>query len=532
MHSAFRTVAGAVLALALAPCVAAQSGAPDAAPAPAAAPAPSTDAPSAGGGAVDPAAARLRNSVIKLACKLEPRSAVRPWKLDPIEEVGGSGVVIAPGRVLTNAHVVHQSSEVLLETERTALPVPGKVLAVDLGRDLALVQVDDADFNAEHPPVELLDGLPRDGSRVTVMGFPMGGESLSTTSGVVSRCEWAEVGLNDEEGMRIQVDAAVNFGNSGGPAFVDGRIAGLAFSGADSSVADNISYLIATEEIRRFLREAEAGALRGNCELHASVQTLENPALRAKLGVGSKTSGVVVIDQKGGPLQAWDIITKANGMAIDNKGQVTLEDGRKVSMSCALGRFDPAKDGKTIPLEVVRDGKPIAVDLPAVGSREGIVRSRPNGDYPYLVCGPLAFGPMHKDLLSELASMGSAGLFYMGGGPVIPALADSRPSDGREIVAVLGPMMSSPVGRGYDVIPGQTVKSVNGKEFRNFAEFVDVMRDVDGEWLVFEFNERGIERLVFRRQEFMDATEPVMESNGIRQQASKDIRDRWNARSK
>jgi hypothetical protein len=39
-------------------------------------------------------------------------------------------------------------------------------------------------------------------------------------------------------------------------------------------------------------------------------------------------------------------------------------------------------------------------------------------------------------------------------------------------------------------------------------------------------------RLVFRRQEFMDATEAVMESNGIRQQASKDIRDRWNARSK
>jgi S1-C subfamily serine protease len=349
---------------------------------------------------------------------------------------------------------------------------------------------------------------------------------------VVSRCEWAEVGLNDEEGMRIQVDAAVNFGNSGGPAFVDGRIAGLAFSGASSAVADNISYLIATEEIRRFLREAEAGAMRGNCELHASVQTLENPALRAKLGVGPKTSGVVVIDQKGGPLQAWDIITKANGMAIDNKGQVTLEDGRKVSMSCALGRFDPAKDGKTIPLEVIRDGKPATVDLPAVGSREGVVRSRPNGDYPYLVCGPLAFGPMHKDLLSELASMGSAGLFYMGGGPVIPALSDSRPSEGREIVAVLGPMMSSPVGRGYDVIPGQTVKSVNGKEFRNFAEFVDVMRDLDGEWIVLEFNERGVERLVFRRQEFMDATEAVMESNGIRQQASKDIRDRWNARSK
>jgi hypothetical protein len=53
------------------------------------------------------------------------------------------------------------------------------------------------------------------------------------------------------------------------------------------------------------------------------------------------------------------------------------------------------------------------------------------------------------------------------------------------------------------------------------------MRALEGEWLVLEFNEPGVERLVFRRKEFMDSTEQVMEANGIRQQASKGVRERW-----
>ena len=110
--------------------------------------------------------------------------------------------------------------------------------------------------------------------------------------------------------MRVQVDAAVNHGNSGGPAFVDGVIAGLAFSGLDSAEADNISYLIATEEIKRFLDEAKTGEIDGDSVWNVSCQTLENPALRAKLGVASDVTGVVVITQRGGPLEAWDIITK------------------------------------------------------------------------------------------------------------------------------------------------------------------------------------------------------------------------------
>lgn len=466
----------------------------------------------------DPA---LRKSVIKIAVKQEMRDPSTPWKRESPGDFGGSGVVIAPGRVLTNAHVVEQTSEIMLETDQTALPVQAELLAIDRTRDLALLEVKDEAFNRDHPPIPLFEGLPKEGSRVTVMGFPMGGDALSTTSGVISRIEWAEIGQNGEEGMRVQVDAAINFGNSGGPAFVEGKVAGLAFSGMMGS-AENISYLLATEEIARFLDEAAAGKVDGNTVLGLEVQTLENPALRARLGASGDVSGVVVIDQKGGPLQAWDIITRINGQTIDNKGQVTIEGDRKVAMDCVVGRFVPTKEKPSHTVEILRDGKPMTFELPAYTRANRVIGNYPDGNYPYLVYGPLVFSPLHEDLLG-----GVGGWMIFRQSPITPYIFDDRPSDGRQFVAIVCPLLSSPVGRGYEVRPGQTVKSVNGSTFANFREFVQALRDVKDEFVVFEFNELGTERIVLRAAEIEAATEKLMDSNGIRRQCSKDVRDIW-----
>lgn len=474
--------------------------------------------PSDASATIDPA---LRKSVTKISVKQEVRQPSTPWKRESPEQFGGSGVVIAPGRILTNSHVVEQASEILIETDQTTLPMQAELVAMDKSRDLALLEVKDEAFVKNHAPIPLFDGLPKEGSRVTVMGYPMGGEALSTTSGVISRIEWAEIGMGNEDGMRVQVDAAINFGNSGGPAFVDGKVAGLAFSGMSGS-ADNISYLLATEEIVRFLDEAAAGKVDGNTVLNLDVQPLENPALRAKLGASADVAGVVVVDQKGGPLQPWDIITRINGQAVDNKGQVTIEGDRKVAMDCVVGRFVPTKEKSAHTVEILRGGKPMTFELPAYTRANRVIRSYPDGNFPYLVYGPLVFSPLHEDLLSDVG-----GWMIFRQSPITPYLEDDRPSDGREFVSVACPLLSSPIGRGYEVIPGQTVKSVNGKTFRNFREFVQLLRDTKDEFVVFEFNESGPERIVLRSAEIEAATEKLMDSNGIRRQCSKDVRDIW-----
>jgi S1-C subfamily serine protease len=482
---------------------------------------PPAPAPASSSSASDSPDAALRKSVAKISVKQELRQPSTPWKRESPQQFGGSGVVIAPGRVLTNSHVVDQASEILLETDQTSLPVQADLIAIDKTRDLALLEVKDEAFVKNHASIPLFEGLPKEGSRVTVMGYPMGGDALSTTSGVISRIEWAEIGLQGEDGMRVQVDAAINFGNSGGPAFVDGKVAGLAFSGMSGS-ADNISYLLATEEIVRFLDEAAAGKVDGNTVLDLETQTLENPALRTKLGASADVAGVVVIEQKGGPLQPWDIITKVNGQSVDNKGQVAIEGGRKVAMDCVIGRFVPTKEKPSHSVEILRAGKPMAFELPAYTRAKRVIRSYPDGNYPYLVYGPLVFSPLHQDLLGDVG-----GWMILRQSPIAPFLDDDRPSDGREFVSVVCPLLSSPIARGYEVAPGQTVKSVNGKTFANFREFVQVLRGLKDEFAVFEFHESGAERIVLRVADIEDATEKLMDSNGIRRQCSKDVRDIW-----
>ena len=119
----------------------------------------------------------------------------------------------------------------------------------------------------------------------------------------------------------------------------------------------------------------------------------------------------------------------------------------------------------------------------------------------------------------------AVGWMIMAQSPITPFIGDDRPSGGKQFVAIASPLLSSPLARGYEVEPGQTVKSVNGKTFANFREFVQLLVGLKDEFVVFEFNESGCERVVFKRSEVEAATEKLMDSNGIRRQCSKDVRD-------
>src|SRR5205823_1947452 len=91
---------------------------------------------------------------------------------------------------------------------------------------------------------------------VVVYGFPVGGADLSVTKGVVSRVSFSMYsGLRP--GLLIQVSAAVNPGNSGGPAVVDGQMAGVVVSRLAG--AESISYIIPCEEVEYFLDHLKDG---------------------------------------------------------------------------------------------------------------------------------------------------------------------------------------------------------------------------------------------------------------------------------
>ena len=145
----------------------------------------------------------------------------------------GSGAVVAPGRVLTNQHVIDGGSRIVVGNRHSGGPKPAVVIWESAALDLALLKVDGLTL----PVAELASGKPNKGDPVIAMGYPGVadyGEDLTfeatVNRGVLSnfhREPWSGRG-NGRPLDIIQHDASINAGNSGGPLFDDcGRVIGV-----------------------------------------------------------------------------------------------------------------------------------------------------------------------------------------------------------------------------------------------------------------------------------------------------------------
>ena len=95
-------------------------------------------------------------------------------------------------------------------------------------KSLALI-VDDPEFFRGAQPIPIATRLPPLSSPVQVLGYPIGGERLSVTQGVLSRIEMTPYAQSQRRLLAAQIDAAINSGNSGGPVVRNGRLIGVAF---------------------------------------------------------------------------------------------------------------------------------------------------------------------------------------------------------------------------------------------------------------------------------------------------------------
>jgi S1-C subfamily serine protease len=216
-------------------------------------------------------------SVVKVFSTTRYPDIYRPWTKQSPEDETGSGVVIAGKRILTCAHVVLYASQVQIQANQAGDKISATVEYIAPGIDLAVLKVDDDSFFTNHPALPFDEALPETKDTVMVYGYPEGGTSLSITKGIVSRTEFVSYNF-PVSGLRIQIDAAVNPGNSGGPAVVGNKMIGLAFSHLSES--QNISYIIPCEEISLFLNDIADGRYDGKPAMYEEMQTLENPALR------------------------------------------------------------------------------------------------------------------------------------------------------------------------------------------------------------------------------------------------------------
>jgi len=174
--------------------------------------------------AVAPAAAQVpaagngvAASVVYVQVFRAPYDWSQPWRQEPVSGVSGSGFLIDGGRILTNGHVIADARQVLVRRPDQASPYVATVEAAGDDCDLAVLRVADPAFARGLRPLAF-GPLPRAGTRVNTYGFPLGGQDVSSTAGIVSRIESrGYVHSGADAHLVVQTDAAINPGNSGGP---------------------------------------------------------------------------------------------------------------------------------------------------------------------------------------------------------------------------------------------------------------------------------------------------------------------------
>jgi len=169
------------------------------------------------------------------------------------ESVGTGIFLTATGEILTNAHVVDGASKIQVRLFNETEPRTGKVLASDIGNDLALVKIEGTNFQ----PAQFADPKAiRLGDAVIAIGYALnldGGPSVTT--GIVSALNRTITTENGALNGLIQTDTAISSGNSGGPLVnYKGEVVGINTAvarGDNSTAANNIGFAVSTKEVLR-----------------------------------------------------------------------------------------------------------------------------------------------------------------------------------------------------------------------------------------------------------------------------------------
>lgn len=482
----------------------------------------------------------MENSVVKIFSTTERPDLAKPWAKQSPRELSGSGMVIEGRRILTNAHVVAYATEVQVQANQSGEKRPAVVESFAPGIDLAVLRLEDDTFFETHPALPRAHLLSRVKDPVLVYGYPTGGTNLSITKGIVSRIEFTGYHY-PTSGLRLQIDAAINPGNSGGPALVGDQVIGLAFR--QLSGADNIGYIIPSEEIDLFLEDVADGTYDGKPALYDELQTMENPALREFLKLDKTVHGVAVrepYDQDPSyPLRRWDVITRIGDTPVDDQSMVTLADHLRVRFLYLVQKSTNA--GK-VALTVMRDGQELAVEVPVAQTRPKLIPYLDASYPPYFIYGPVVFSVATENLVAAVTSSPSAApgrnanqgammttLLSQRNSPLLSRRGDRPSFPGEELVVISSPFFPHKLSRGYANAALRVVESINHTRVRNLRHVVELLRDSTEPFTVIEFAGLGQETIVFPHRECAAATDAILTRAGVRAQASADLLAVWQA---
>lgn len=265
-------------------------------------------------------------------------------------ESQGSGFIIsADGYVVTNNHVVANGTEVSVTTD-DGRTLKARVVGTDPKTDLAVLKIEEGGTFAF---VDFAGETPRVGDWVVAVGNPFG-LGGTVTKGIVS-ARGRDIGAGPYDDF-LQIDAAVNRGNSGGPTFnLKGEVVGVNTAIASPSGGSvGIAFAVPSETARTVVRDlvAKGQVTRGLIGVQIQAVT---PEIAEALGLKQPEGALVADAMAGGPAAKAGV---RRGDVIVGLGDETIRSGRELSRKVAS-----LQPGAKAQVRVWRDGRERTLDI-------------------------------------------------------------------------------------------------------------------------------------------------------------------------
>ena len=285
-----------------------------------------------------------------------------------VDTLYGSGtgfVVSSEGYILTNAHVVEGAHKVTVKVFGEEEEREATLIGSDTETDIAVLKVEDAALQ----PLKLGDSdSVRVGEYVLAIGNPLSSDELANTItfGIVSATK-REVTIDNYTNSYLQTDAAINFGNSGGPLInLSGEVIGINSAKTITAGYDDLGNAVSAEgigfalPINQVKKIMEVLITKGYVErpgIGVTVSTIdESLAEELQVPVGARVESVVKdrpADLAG--VLAGDIIVEANGTTITSHQQLV-----GIVLSQMIGdelKIKVYRDGEYLDLTIVLANK-------------------------------------------------------------------------------------------------------------------------------------------------------------------------------
>lgn len=369
----------------------------------------------------------------------------------------GSGFIISKdGFIVTNNHVIDGADKIevtLFSNENSSRrrkegeKFTAKLIGRDPATDLALLKID---LKKELPFVPLGDSSKlKKGDWVLAFGNPFGLDH-SVSLGIVS-ATGREISPNENRRFDdfIQTDAAINFGNSGGPLInLRGEVIGV--NTAISAQGSGIGFAVPVNILKEVISQLRSSGSVARGYLGVMIQDVSED-IKEAMGL-KEASGVLVNDiPPTGPaakssLQRGDVIVKINSQAI--------EDSRSLQKTVAA-----VKPGTKITIEVIRDKKIVQV--------------------------PVIIGSLSEDQAAQDKAAPEAGK-----ADLLGLMVQMAPDGSGVIVADIADGSSA---ADSGVMPGDLIRSVNKKPVKAVKDYQDAVKGLKaGDRVLLDLDRRGM----------------------------------------